>query len=176
MALLADCLGERYITAAALSGYTGGEPRRAGCVALKAGSDALLGVALCEVLDPPSLAALAGQQYETIRAALPDVARQDTGLLKSVAVRLDARGSGVGSELAAACLGRLKEVGVARVVALAWRSGGVCFAGGILEDLGFRPVVTLFEFWREDSLVRGYDCPACGRPCRCDAVVYARVL
>ena len=55
----------------------------------------------------------------------------------------------------------------------AWEHDGRVPADELLRSLGFAPVVRLADYWFDDSVRRGYSCPACGHPCHCAAVLYA---
>lgn len=56
----------------------------------------------------------------------------------------------------------------------AWISGSDIPADRLLRCLGFEPTHIAKEYWFEDSQKRGYECPICGNPCRCDAMIYRK--
>jgi GNAT superfamily N-acetyltransferase len=97
------------------------------------------------------------------------------GLVASVATDPAYGGRGIASTLLRACLDEMDSAGLPLACAIGWKSGESVHVGGILERFSFRPVQEFQDFWKEDSLAKGYRCPVCGEPpCLCSAVVYIR--
>ena len=97
------------------------------------------------------------------------------GLVASVATDPAYEGRGIASTLVRACLDAMASAGLSLVCSIGWKSGGSVHVGGILERFSFRPIQEFPDFWKEDSLAKGYHCPICGEPpCLCSAVVYIR--
>ncbi|MCL6562575.1 MAG: GNAT family N-acetyltransferase [Firmicutes bacterium] len=167
--LLAEAFGERYLSEDALRAYENAH-HRAAWGAWDPSSRRLVGVALAEQADwPPD-----DPQGRLVRQHLPGLTTGTVGLLKAIAVEPAWQECGIGSRLARTALSWLDQHPWSHQVALAWRKPEGCPAGPLLERLGFRAIAVLPEFWRDDSLRRGYICPVCGSPCRCAAVLYHR--
>lgn len=59
------------------------------------------------------------------------------------------------------------------VCSIAWKSKYRTNIGGILKRLGFEQILEIQNYWKEDSIEKGYSCPVCGGPpCKCSAVIY----
>lgn len=116
---------------------------------------------------------------EMVRGPLPRHLRlaQQIGVLKTVAVSKDAQGRGLGTALVEACLAEFRSRGVQAVYSVAWKSQGKVNIQGVLERASFAPFAEVPDYWREESLALGYDCPSCGAPpCQCSAVMYSNVI
>ena len=63
------------------------------------------------------------------------------------------------------------------VVTAAWADNQGVHIGGPLNRSLFRQIGYLPDYWRADSLARGYECPTCGKPpCHCTASVFVRTV
>jgi GNAT superfamily N-acetyltransferase len=159
----------RLLSAGLGMGYIRGE-EFARCLALGAHLDGeLVGVLLGRMLEPAE-----AERYLALAGAA--LAGQRLGLLQSVAVKDGCRGRGVGTALSRAIVECLQGDGATAVLAISWESGAKNSSGRMLEAVGFRRLAHIEEFWKEDSLRRGYRCPRCGNPCRCAAVLYLNRL
>lgn len=90
------------------------------------------------------------------------------GLLKSVAVREDVEGQGIGSRLCERLIDALDHP----VYALSWLREDHRDSSGLFEALGFEALVDIDRFWYADSRGKEDYCPDCGAPCTCTARVY----
>jgi ribosomal protein S18 acetylase RimI-like enzyme len=97
---------------------------------------------------------------------------EPVGCVQTLVVDPRYRRSGGGSVLAGRLLALLRADGYATNLLFAWASGSGSTADGIAKRLGFECLGTLEEYWREDSVERGYNCPVCGNPCLCDVNVW----
>ena len=71
----------------------------------------------------------------------------------------------------------LIQNGPLTVVTAAWADHQGAHIGGPLTHNQFRNIGDLPDYWRADSLARGYECPTCGKPpCRCTASIFIRTL
>lgn len=167
LAVLAHALGDRYVSrddvrevATSSSGVA--------LIATDPNGD-ILGVCLGEVLDDDEV----GRYRAELRqhARLPggfDALR--IGRLSTVAVKPRARGYGVAARLASACLEGLRGQGCGAVLAVSWVHEGDT-SHGVLAAAGFEQLVEIERYWRSDSIDRDYDCPTCGNPCACNAIL-----
>lgn len=96
------------------------------------------------------------------------------GIIQTLAVHPDFQGCGIGSALLNEAIDRLMNRGLKRFISLAWKSSSGINIKSLLERSGFKPIVEIEEFWTDDSLKSGFECPECGHPCKCAAVLYKR--
>lgn len=98
------------------------------------------------------------------------------GVLKTVAVRSKHKGMGIGNSLVVDAQSELGKKGVPSILTVAWKSDLGINISGIMSKNGFVPNCEIEAYWRKDSIVSGYDCPVCGNPCHCSAVIYVKTL
>ena len=97
------------------------------------------------------------------------------GMVSSVAIRQDYQGRGVGYLLVRDVLQHFDGHNISMMVMLGWATSDGVHIAGIARALGFTEKGTIPEYWHEDSLAKGYQCPVCGDPpCHCSAVLYVR--
>ena len=115
--------------------------------------------------------------------ALPDCDERDVlmgfntiGLLDSVAVAHEMKEKGIGSELIDACCKELVSRGAKVICAMAWKDvNGIANIERILVRTGMLPHMEIKGYWnRFVPSPEGHDCPICGRPCKCSAVLYLK--
>jgi ribosomal protein S18 acetylase RimI-like enzyme len=145
------------------------------CITAFEGEKAL-GFSVCRVFGPEDVDA---------DLKLPDSAERDRmmsygriGLLDSVSVSDAAKGRGVGTSMVEACLSEFSARRADEAAAMAWKSvTGRTNIAGLLLRHGFQPSLEIPGYWNlmVDSPL-GHDCPVCGAPCRCSAVLYSRHL
>jgi GNAT superfamily N-acetyltransferase len=178
--LLDAALGAGFIDPISLLTYaieTGCEDRF-GLLSSDPGTGQHQGVALIDApVDADSFRSLMpdGHAADRILRMLPGL-RPDlgsVGVIRTIAVATGARRSGVGSVLVREATDRLRAMGVERVVSLGWARTSSCPIQTPLLGAGFTAAGVLPHLWLEDSLARGYTCPACPNGhCRCAAVVF----
>ena len=102
------------------------------------------------------------------------LSKEKIGLFDAVAVSKAFRKLGLGTELFAACNSEFSTREVDAVCAMAWKSvDGTVSTEGILRRMDLTPQLEIPGYWNQmvDS-PGGHDCPVCGRPCKCSAVLY----
>lgn len=92
--------------------------------------------------------------------------------LQTVVVHPAFRGQGIARLLGLEALSRFSTC--VSWTSPAWEHNGKVPADKLLRALGFEPVFRAEDYWYADSVRRGYDCPVCGNPCHCSAVIYGR--
>ena len=119
--------------------------------------------------DMPALGALLAGQPES---------SGPIGFLHAVAVDKAHEKQGIGTELIAYAIDTFFLPNKASMaITTAWSDNQGVHVGGPLHRNGFRKIGYLADYWREDSLARGYECPTCGKPpCRCTASIFAKSL
>lgn len=187
LALLHDGLGAGYITREALLRFVAPavtpsapderEPFQRALVATDDATDEVVAALLVEVVAAGAFRASFLGSYALIRAdpAIQRLERAPVGFIKSIVVAPVARGRGVARSLIAAGMQALADHGAQGYYSLAWvsqRAG--CQLCGVLAALGFRSARRIERFWYQDSVGRGYQCPACAGPCECAVEVMLR--
>jgi ribosomal protein S18 acetylase RimI-like enzyme len=79
------------------------------------------------------------------------------GLLKSSAVVAHSRGQGIDQRKVNERITRLKKMGCAAAMVLAWDLGGPHSSLGVLEASGFQRVAELLRYWREPEGEETFD-------------------
>jgi len=134
------------------------------------------GFSICKIFGPDKIDEM---------LALPDCDEKnilmnfDTiGILDSVAVAQEMKGKGIGSELIDACCRELTARGTKIICAMAWKDiKGNVNIGSLLKKMGMLPSIEITGYWnRFVTSPGGHDCPVCGRPCKCSAVLYQRLI
>ncbi len=99
------------------------------------------------------------------------------GLIKSIVVRKEYQGYGVGSRLVEEVYEDLKQKGVDSFCSIAWKNEKKVNVEGILTSLGFNAYAEIDNYWKAQSDELGYHCPSCGAPpCTCTGVIFTRHL
>ena len=132
----------------------------------------LVGFAIALVRDPDEI-------REMLRVSIPrHLSRADSiGVIKTIAVAPAQHGRGIGTRLAESCVEEFRRRGVRAVCSIAWKRGAKVNIRGVLERQGFLSFAEVPDYWREESMRDGFDCPECGTPpCQCSAVLYSQVL
>ena len=94
------------------------------------------------------------------------------GYRNLTAVKQDFQNKGVGSRLVDFSIKKLKKKSNI-IVNVVWKAENKINLGNTLLRYGLKPVKTITDYWREDSIKRNYDCAVCGRPpCKCTAEIY----
>ncbi len=95
------------------------------------------------------------------------------GVIKTVAVDGAYQGKSVGTSLCQDSIEEFLKRNVRTICTVAWKSIQGTNLKGVLKNLKFDELVELKEYWKEDSVKNGFDCPVCGKPpCVCSAVIY----
>jgi len=97
------------------------------------------------------------------------------GVVASVAVRQDCQRRGIGTALVRKIIQYFDDQNITQAILLGWMAPDGVPIAGIARAMGFAEKAVIPEYWRDDSLSRGYLCPVCGHPpCRCSAALYVR--
>jgi GNAT superfamily N-acetyltransferase len=132
-----------------------------------------VGVVAGECLDLDALVrSVPEDQAQAVRVALGTSCAEPVGLVRSVAVRPDVQHHGIGTQLVSAAITALRQRGANTLVSLGWADDRGCHIAGVLLALAFQQRGVFDDFWFADSHQRGYRCPSCGGPCRCQAHLF----
>ncbi len=96
------------------------------------------------------------------------------GLIKSVSVRPEYRHRGIGTQLTIESMVRLKSMPCDFFLAVSWVSNKPDSSQKMFEKLGFKNILSINDYWTQESIKEGYLCPNCGNPCHCTAIFYFR--
>lgn len=96
------------------------------------------------------------------------------GYIKTIAVDSRYEGFGIGNALTEKAVESLRKAGSNVFVSTAWKHAGVINLHGILSRNKFRKRLEIPDYWYEDSIKEGFECPQCGNPCHCACVIYIR--
>lgn len=99
------------------------------------------------------------------------------GSLFASAVVPEARGQGIGSQLARARLTWLRERGCNYAIGISWQSGLPHTSRPVFERLGFRMLSESNTFFSDtQNQQQSTGCMICGASCSCPALLYGREL
>lgn len=111
--------------------------------------------------------------YLTQCKSVDDISDKIVVNIKHAAIHPDFSGKGIGNSLFSYVLNEVIEPSL-RVYSLAWSSKDEVFVAPILVRNGFKPVCKIHSYWYKESVNKKYQCPICGNPCSCDAVVFRK--
>lgn len=102
---------------------------------------------------------------------IPDEAR--VSVLSAIALHADYRGQGIGYRLLRHAIHLYPSY---PMFTLAWKpKSRAPYLERVLHRSGFARIAHYPDFWRDDSVRRGYICPVCWTPCSCDMQLYLRL-
>lgn len=169
--LLSDQLGEGYMD---VSDITFG-PKEFLFVAEYDGE--VVGFALSVILDKDDFKNhLLGQKYRTPADIRISDQMGTLALIDSIAIDPSYQKRGIGSKLVKKSLEALREAGAKAVTSFGWKEGDNVNIGPTFRYFGFKERKEFEKFWHQDSIEKDYDCPHCGNPCNCSAVLFSRTL
>jgi GNAT superfamily N-acetyltransferase len=176
VSLLGEALGECYVDLATVQEAITADSGSTCLVAVDRESR-LLGAVTYYLVGKESICRFLpiGQEEVTERLRLL-WCNHSVGLLRSIAVASSYRGRGVATQLTEAGLKWCATEGATAMLAFAWDPPSGSQFVGVLKHSGFGPVMSIDNYWTNDSEAKRYECPACGAVCHCAAVVYSRAL
>lgn len=99
-----------------------------------------------------------------------------TGIIKTLAIERSVQKKGLGKSLIEKMLAVFASEKMHKVVVVAWmhcKSQKVPLES-LMKMLEFKEEERISNFWKNDSLLRHYNCPVCGAPpCLCTAVIFS---
>ena len=171
LALIDYSLGEGYYSKTQLQSYI--EYEKFSYVALE--HDTIIGVILNDIL---SLQVFS-ESLSVETSTLSTTAHPHTkiGLLNVLVVKESFQRKGIGNMLLEVSLQEMKERHVHHMFAEAWKTtSGAINIEKLLVSLGFKEMIEIQDFWKEDSIKEGFSCSFCGFPCICSAVIFHKEL
>lgn len=135
----------------------------------------IIGFYLGYIIQPSQIEEVLKISQEKIPRALKYANK--IGVLKTIAIDDRYQGYGIGTKLTENSIQSFRKANAQMVCSVAWKSKKGINIGGILSNLQFKCITELPEYWKEDSIEKGYECPVCGQPpCVCSAVIYNLIL
>jgi N-acetylglutamate synthase-like GNAT family acetyltransferase len=171
LSVLGAALGRKYIEREDLEAVRASSDGRPTYVALVKGT--VVGALTAELADRDTfLQRVPGDMVDAVVRATPGLEYQRIGLIRSVAVADAEHRGGIGTQLVQAAIKELWKLGATVIIAVAWADQNSCRIAGVLEAFGFKRGATLPSYWQQDSQENSYECPVCGNPCKCSAILY----
>ena len=101
--------------------------------------------------------------------------KKDELIIKSIAVNPLFIKKGIATLLITNAVEYIAKMNYKKIKIIAWKKEqGII---GILSRLKFQQKEKLSNYWKQDSLEKGYNCPTCGAPpCLCSAIVFEKQL
>lgn len=126
--------------------------------------------------------ALSVEDFRTLYPNIEETLRRQisyaktVGFIASMATAPEFEKRGVAHALLEAGLTCLEKASQPLICTIGWKGKGtVAHIDGLVRKAGFQAVHEFSDYWKEDSLNKGYRCPVCGDPpCRCSAVLFVR--
>jgi len=89
-------------------------------------------------------------------------------IIKQVVVHPNFQNRGIGMQLVRVSIQKINQ----QKICIAWKRGEHIALGNILIKNGFKKIKAINKYWYDDSILKQYNCPECGNPCFCDAIIY----
>lgn len=100
----------------------------------------------------------------------------EVGFIQNVVVSPAFQRQGIATRLIRESLEQASKLDLLRVISFGWESIHGCHIDGVFADLGFKRGSQISGFWYEESIREEYECPSCGNPCYCNAILYSLEL
>jgi ribosomal protein S18 acetylase RimI-like enzyme len=169
-------LGKNYLSDELFKDAIGNPDKYVCKVAKSKTENKIAGFCLSIIVNPAEIV----EQFSSYGVKLPRslLHAEKVGLINTIAIRNNHQGHGVGFESVKNTINSLKEKDIHCFCSIGWKNSktGKINISNILKTLNFQEIAEIPEFWKKDSEEKGYDCPVCGTPCTCSAVIYSLSL
>ncbi|MDG5799589.1 GNAT family N-acetyltransferase [Marinilabiliaceae bacterium ANBcel2] len=95
---------------------------------------------------------------------------EKTAILKAAAVKLKLRGRGIGVALIKKALQKVKSEKYKYAIGTVWDIPENPVKK-IFNSIGFKELSLINTYWTGESIQKKYQCPICGNPCFCNAIL-----
>lgn len=162
--------GDDYLSLNELHAYLNNN-NKIGIVAFV--NNEIVGFALAQICNFDELMKLVLYDQDWFKEEFLD--NQTIGILKTIAVDNNFSNQGIGTALTKYRMEILnKKCNI--ILAISWEHEQDVFNSKLLEKFGLSLKRKIENYWREDSLQKGYNCEICGAPpCRCTALTYTSI-
>lgn len=96
------------------------------------------------------------------------------GLIKTLAVNKEYQNIGIGFNLVADAITNFKKQQIKTIICLAWKSKNGVNIAGIMQQHQFKILKEIPNYWEKESIKHKFNCPECGYPCNCSALIYLK--
>ncbi|HZJ89535.1 MAG TPA: GNAT family N-acetyltransferase [Bacilli bacterium] len=168
-------IGKDFVEMPILEDYLNKQDVFVGKVAVDTLNKTVVGFIFSYIIDKEQLIEIFNNKENKIPRQL--LVSESYAYLKSTAVDKNYKGQSIGTQLVEATIEGFRALNVSTLFSTAWKSAKGTNMQGIFESLQFNEAYEIENYWREDSILKKYNCPVCGEPpCECSAVIYARFL
>jgi ribosomal protein S18 acetylase RimI-like enzyme len=164
-------LGNHYLTTTYISQLLKNENAFLKCVIND--QSEIIGFGICTILSSEEFKnSLHSSQFRELPENIKNASR--LGITNTIAIKEEYKGKGIGTLIFNQFLAffELKKIDI--ITAFAWKSKDGFNMEGIFKKHNFPILKTIQNYWKEDSIENKYDCPSCGNPCICSAVIYGK--
>lgn len=99
-----------------------------------------------------------------------------TGFLNGLATDRNYRHRGIGRTLTYLSVNELKILGCTTIFIESWVSGMKDQSQELFRKQGFKEIARVPNYWEKSSVEENFDCPVCGIPCYCDAILFRKEI
>jgi GNAT superfamily N-acetyltransferase len=97
-------------------------------------------------------------------------------VVKTMVIQAGYQRKGYGTQLLQYLIDAIDSSEIETMLALGWKSDDCVNIQHMMDTFEFTELCELPEFWKADSVKYGYQCPTCGHPCKCPAIIYSKLL
>lgn len=99
-----------------------------------------------------------------------------TGVLKTIVIKDRYKNNGLGKAFIDDMIEKLNLTQTQVVISTVWDNQFNPAIRIIMRHAGFKSYQEIPNYWTNDSIEKGYQCPVCGHPCFCSAIIYYKKL
>ena len=163
-------LGQNYVTHQLLNDCIKKNTLFHGRTVIDTETKHILGFCISIVINDVALSDMLNMDIEAIPCPLS--ACDQLGVIKTIAIKHDQKGYGIGTHLILDAIHQLQQYSQ-MIATIAWKTKYGINLHGVLMKTGFQRLFEIPHFWYQSSLETGCHCAVCGRPpCLCSAVIY----
>ncbi|WP_439185536.1 GNAT family N-acetyltransferase [Carboxylicivirga taeanensis] len=97
-------------------------------------------------------------------------------VVKTIVVKAEHQRKGCGTGLLKHLIEEAFREDTKAILALGWKSKSGVNIQHLMATFGFEERCEIKEFWKSGSEKYQYQCPDCGHPCNCSAIIYSKLL
>ncbi len=99
-----------------------------------------------------------------------------TAILKTIAIKNRYKNTGLGKTMIDDMIRELELIHTQIIISTVWYNQLNPAIRIIMNNSDFKLHKEIPNYWTNDSIEKGYQCPVCGHPCICSAIIYYRLL
>lgn len=119
-----------------------------------------------------------GQFIDDTQSTIPINLSYESKILvvKTMVIQAGYQRKGYGTQLLQYLIDAIEGNEVGAMLAVGWKSDECVNIQHMMDTFKFSELCELPEFWKVDSIKYGFQCPTCGHPCKCSAIIYSKLL